>query len=45
VEDELRLLFESGELSPDAERRGKELVAARARLKGLLAKVPDAPAR
>ncbi|HEX6364158.1 MAG TPA: DNA primase, partial [Albitalea sp.] len=45
VEEELKLLFESGTLSPEAEQRGKELVAARARLKGLLARVPESPAR
>jgi DNA primase len=38
VEEELKLLFESGMLSPQAQERGKELLAAQARLKGLLAK-------
>jgi DNA primase len=42
VEDELKLLFDSGILSPDAQRRGKELIAAQARLKAQLAKAPEA---
>jgi DNA primase len=40
VEDELKLLFESGDLSPDAQLRGKQLMAAQARLKAKLAKAP-----
>jgi hypothetical protein len=42
VEDELKLLFESGALSPDAQHRGKELMAAQARLKAHIAKSPHA---
>jgi DNA primase len=42
VEDELKLLFESGALSPDAQHRGKELIAAQARLKAHIAKSPHA---
>jgi DNA primase len=38
VEDELKLLFESGTLSPDAQVRGKELMSAQARLKAQLAR-------
>jgi len=45
VEAELELLFESGELSPEAQRRGKELDAARGHLKALLAKAPESAAR
>jgi DNA primase len=33
VEEELRLLFESGDLSPQAQQRGRELVQRRAQLK------------
>jgi DNA primase len=40
IEDELKLLFESGDLSPDAQLRGKELGADRARLKALLTQLP-----
>ena len=40
IEDELKLLFESGDLSPDAQQRGKELGADRARLKASLTQVP-----
>ncbi|MFT3955541.1 MAG: DNA primase [Piscinibacter sp.] len=36
IEDELKQLFESGDLSPDAQQRGKELSQARARLKATL---------
>ena len=42
VEDELKLLFDSGALSPDAQQRGKELMATQARLKAELAKSPEA---
>lgn len=45
IEDELRLLFESGALSPDAQRRGKELDDRRRHLKALLAKSPEASTR
>ena len=45
VEDELRLLFESGALSSDAQHRGKELMATQARLKFLLAKAPESESR
>ena len=38
VEDELKLLFESGDLSPDAQRRGRELMQTQARLKAMLAR-------
>jgi len=38
VEDELKLLFDSGALSPDAQQRGRQLSDARARLKAQLAK-------
>ena len=41
VEEELKLLFDSGTLSEDAQRRGKELIAAQARLKAQLAKAPE----
>jgi len=37
VEDELKQLFESGDLSPDSQRRGKELGLERAGLKAKLA--------
>lgn len=33
IDEELRLLFESGDLSPDAQQRGRELVQRRAQLK------------
>ena len=36
IEDELKQLFESGDLSPDAQQRGKELSQARAQLKASL---------
>ena len=36
IEDELKQLFESGDLSPDAQQRGKELSLDRARLKASL---------
>lgn len=42
VEDELKLLFDSGALSPDAQQRGKELMAIQARLKAELARSPEA---
>ena len=42
VEDELKLLFDSGALSPDAQTRGKELMATQARLKAQIAKSPEA---
>ncbi len=38
VEDELKLLFDSGALSPDAQQRGKFLMGAQARLKSQLSK-------
>ncbi|HUG26491.1 DNA primase [Piscinibacter sp.] len=41
VEEELKLLFDSGTLSEDAQRRGKELIATQARLKAQLAKAPE----
>jgi len=41
IEDELKLLFDSGVLSPDAQARGKELMATQARLKAQLAKAPE----
>jgi DNA primase len=40
AEDELKLLFDSGALSPQAQQRGKELIAVQARLKAQLAKAP-----
>ncbi|WP_280150419.1 DNA primase [Piscinibacter sp. XHJ-5] len=45
IEDELKLLFESGALSADAQRRGKELDDRRRHLKALLAKSPEASTR
>jgi DNA primase len=42
VEDELKLLFDSGALSSEAQQRGKELMAAQARLKAQLARSPEA---
>ena len=42
IEEELKLLFDSGALSPDAQQRGKELMAAQARLKAQSAKSPEA---
>ncbi|HMC14892.1 MAG TPA: DNA primase [Albitalea sp.] len=44
VEDELKLLFDSGTLSPDAQARGKLLMATQSRLKAQLAKSPEQPA-
>jgi len=44
VEDELKLLFDSGALSPDAQARGKQLMATQARLKALLARSPESNA-
>ncbi len=41
VEDELKLLFDSGALSPDAQQRGKQLMATQSRLKALLARSPE----
>jgi len=38
AEDELKLLFESGELSPDAQQRGKQLMALQAKLKSKFAR-------
>ena len=38
VEDELKLLFESGLLSPDSQARGKQLMSTQARLKSQLAR-------
>ncbi len=43
VEDELKMMFESGSLSEDAQRRGKELIAVQARLKGQLARTMELP--
>jgi DNA primase len=45
VEDELKLLFESGLLSPDSQARGKQLMSTQARLKSQLARAQtqDAP--
>ncbi|MBX3608118.1 MAG: DNA primase [Piscinibacter sp.] len=37
IEEELKLLFESGDLSPDAQQHGRELGQQRARLKAMLA--------
>jgi DNA primase len=42
VEEELKLLFETGLQSPDAQRRSRELMTARSRLKAQLAKSPEA---
>jgi DNA primase len=39
VEEELKSLFESGTLSPDAQQRGRHLMALQARLKSALSKV------
>lgn len=41
IEEELKLLFDSGTLSEDAQRRGKELMGTQARLKAQLAKSPE----
>ncbi|RQP22121.1 DNA primase [Piscinibacter terrae] len=41
AEDELKLLFDSGSLSPDAQQRGKELMATQARLKAKIAKMNE----
>ena len=41
IEEELKLLFDSGPLSPDAQARGKLLMATQARLKAQLAKSPE----
>lgn len=41
VEEELKLLFDSGSLSPDAQQRGKELMASQARLKAKIAKLNE----
>jgi len=38
VEDELKLLFESGVLSPDSQARGRQLMISQAHLKGQLAR-------
>ena len=40
VEEELKLLFESGDLSPDAQQRGSELMRSRAQLKAQRAALP-----
>ena len=45
VEDELKLLFESGPLSPDSQARGKQLMGAQARLKAQLARDQTLEAR
>jgi DNA primase len=45
VEEELKLLFDSGTLSPDTQSRGKLLMATQARLKAELAKSPEQAAR
>jgi len=39
IEDELKQLFESGDLSPDAQQRGKELSQVRAQLKATLTRL------
>ncbi len=38
IDEELKLLFQSGTVSPDAQQRGGQLMAARARLKAQLAR-------
>lgn len=43
VEEELKLLFDAGLFSPDAQRRGKELIAIQARLKAQLASPAQNP--
>ena len=40
VEEELKLLFDSGLLSPDVQQRGKHLMTQQARLKAQLATAP-----
>ena len=45
VEDELKLLFDSGPLSTEAQQRGKELHEERRRLTALLTKVTEPSAR
>ena len=40
IDEELKLLFQSGTISPDAQQRGVQLMAARARLKAQLARAP-----
>ncbi len=40
IDEELKLLFQSGSISPDAQQRGVQLIAARARLKAQLARAP-----
>jgi DNA primase len=45
VEDELKLLFDSGTLSTEAQQRGKELDEERKRLKALLTRTPESSAR
>jgi DNA primase len=45
IEDELKLLFDSGTLSTEAQQRGKELDEERKRLKALLTKAPESSAR
>ena len=44
TEDELKLLFESGDLSPDAQRRGKQLMLGQAQLKAKLASASNSTA-
>jgi DNA primase len=43
AEEELKLLFDSGQLSPDAQQRGKQLMALQARLKSQLSKGVETP--
>ena len=45
VEDDLQLLFESGDLSPQEQERGKELQERRRHLKALLTQAPEPSAR
>ena len=40
IDEELKLLFQSGTISPDAQQRSVQLMAARARLKAQLARAP-----
>jgi DNA primase len=40
IDEELKQLFQSGIVSPDAQQRGGQLMAARARLKAQLARAP-----
>jgi DNA primase len=45
TDDDLQLLFESGDLSPEVQERAKELQARRSHLKALLAKAPESVPR